>query len=60
VWRPGSDNERYGRLAGEYGPILVGSRVNGTLFCRGNSADVKDFGAPNRIQGAQVGDCAEL
>jgi hypothetical protein len=55
-----SDNERYSRLAGEYGPMLVGSRVNGALVCRGNSAEVKDFGAPNRINGAQGGDCADL
>ena len=55
-----SDNERYSRLAGEYGPMLVGSSVNGALLCRGNSADVKDFGAPNRIKGAQGGDCADL
>jgi hypothetical protein len=55
-----SDNERYSRLAGEYGPMLVGSTVNGALSCTGNSAEVKDFGAPNRIAGAQTGDCAEL
>ena len=55
-----SANERYSRLAGEYGPMLVGSRVNGALLCRGNNAEVKDFGAPNRINGAQGGDCAEL
>jgi hypothetical protein len=55
-----SDNERYSRLAGEYGPMLVGSRVNGALSCTGNSAEVKDFGAPNRINGAQGGDCAAL
>ena len=55
-----SDNERYSRLAGEYGPMLVGSRVNGALVCKGNSAEVKDFGAPNRINSAQGGDCADL
>jgi hypothetical protein len=55
-----SDNERYSRLAGEYGPLLVGSRVDGALVCTGNSAEVKDFGAPNRINGAQGGDCADL
>ena len=49
-------NERYSRLAGAYGPILAGSSVNG-LTCAGNSADVKDFGAPNRIQGSYSG-CA--
>ena len=42
-------SERYSRLAGAYGPILAGSTVNGTLECSGNSADVKDFGAPNKI-----------
>jgi hypothetical protein len=55
-----TDNERYSRLAGEYGPLLVGSRVDGALLCRGNSADVEDFGAPNRIHGAQGGDCSDL
>ncbi len=55
-----SANERYSRLAGEYGPMLVGSIVNGSLSCTGNSAEVKDFGAPNRINGAQGGDCAAL
>jgi hypothetical protein len=51
-----SANERYSRLAGEYGPILAGSSVNG-LTCADNSADVSDFGAPNRIQGSYSG-CA--
>jgi hypothetical protein len=55
-----SANERYSRLAGEYGPLLVGSTVNGALSCTGNSAEVKDLGAPNRINGAHGGDCAEL
>jgi hypothetical protein len=55
-----SANERYSRLAGAYGPILVGSTVNGALSCTGNSAEVKDFGAPNRISGRQRGDCAAL
>ena len=49
-------NERYTRLAGAYGPILSGSTVNG-LTCSANSADVKDFGAPNTIQGSYSG-CA--
>jgi IgA Peptidase M64 len=49
-------NERYSRLAGAYGPILAGSSVNG-LTCASNSADVKDFGAPNKIQGSYSG-CA--
>lgn len=55
-----SANERYSRLAGAYGPILAGSRVNGDLICTGNSADVKDFGAPNRINRDRGGDCAAL
>jgi len=55
-----SANERYSRLAGAYGPMLVGSTVTGDLSCTGNSAEVKDFGAPNRIEGAQGGDCAAL
>ena len=50
-------SERYTRLAGAYGPILAGSTVNGTLECSGNSADVKDFGAPNKITGGYSG-CA--
>ena len=53
-------NERYSRLAGEYGPILVGSTVSGVLTCEGNSAEVKDFGAPNAISGEKRGDCAAL
>jgi hypothetical protein len=55
-----SANERFSRLAGEYGPILVGSTVNGALSCAGNNAEVKDFGAPNHVSGAQTGDCAAL
>ncbi|MEU5722250.1 M64 family metallopeptidase [Micromonospora sp. NPDC047738] len=53
-------NDRFSRLAGAYGPILVGSRVNGPLSCTGNSAAVKDFGAPNTVTGAKGGDCAAL
>ena len=55
-----SANERYSRLAGAYGPLLVGNRVNGALSCSGNSAPVKDFGAPNTVRGAKTGDCAAL
>ncbi len=47
-------NDRFTRLAGAYGPILSGSTVNG-LTCASNSADVKDFGAPNTIQGSSSG-----
>ncbi|MFI9530362.1 M64 family metallopeptidase [Micromonospora rosaria] len=53
-------NERFSRLAGEYGPVLVGNRVNGTVSCTGNSAAAKDFGAPNTVTGAKRGDCAAL
>ncbi|RKR91984.1 IgA peptidase M64 [Micromonospora pisi] len=55
-----SANERYSRLAGAYGPLLVGNRLNGALSCSGNSAQVKDFGAPNKVNGARSGDCAKL
>jgi hypothetical protein len=55
-----SANERYSRLAGAYGPILLGSRVNGALACTGNSAAVKDFGAPNQINASQGADCTAL
>src|SRR6201991_4473824 len=50
-------NERYSRLAGAYGPILAGSTVTGLLECIGNSADVKDFGAPTPLRGGYSG-CA--
>jgi len=55
-----SANERYSRLAGAYGPLLVGNNLYGALICTGNSAQVKDFGAPNTVVGAKVGDCAQL
>jgi hypothetical protein len=55
-----SANERYTRLAGAYGPLLVGNRVNGALTCTGNSAAVNDFGAPNTVRGVKTGDCAQL
>jgi hypothetical protein len=55
-----SANERYTRLAGAYGPLLVGNRVLGALACSGNSAAIADFGAPNTVVGAKVGDCAHL
>jgi hypothetical protein len=53
-------NERYSRLAGPYGPLLVGNRIGGALSCARNNALVKDFGAPNTVRGAKVGDCAQL
>jgi hypothetical protein len=53
-----SANERYSRLAGAYGPLLVGNQVLGALACATNSAHVADFGAPNTVVGAKTGDCA--
>ena len=53
-------NERYTRLAGAYGPLLVGNQIAGAVVCSGNSAPVKDFGAPNTVRGTKVGDCAQL
>lgn len=47
-------NERYSRLAGAYGPVLVGNRVNGALMCSGNSSRPSDFGAPNTVRGANA------
>jgi hypothetical protein len=48
-------NERYSRLAGAYGPVLVGNQITGSLTCSGNSAPVRDFGAPNVVRGARAG-----
>lgn len=53
-------NERYTRLAGPYGPLLVGNLVTGALACSANSAPATDFGAPNTVHGAKAGDCARL
>jgi hypothetical protein len=53
-------NDRFTRLAGAYGPLLVGNKVTGALACSGNSAPVKDFGAKNAVTGARTGDCAKL
>jgi len=53
-------NERYSRLTGAYGPLLVGNHVGGDLRCSGSSAPVKDFGAPNTVLGARTGDCILL
>ena len=55
-----SANERFSQYAYEYGPILAGSTVAGALLCSGNSADVADFEATNRIRGHQSGQCADL
>ncbi|GAA4452632.1 M64 family metallopeptidase [Phytohabitans houttuyneae] len=49
-----SANERYSRLVGPYGPVLVGNRVNGALSCAGNSTRPSDFGAPNTVRGADL------
>ncbi|WP_203993076.1 M64 family metallopeptidase [Virgisporangium aurantiacum] len=48
-------NERYSRLAGAYGPVVVGNQITGALSCSGNSAPVRDFGAPNTVRGARAG-----
>lgn len=48
-------NERYSRLAGAYGPVVVGNQITGALTCSGNSAPVRDFGAPNTVRGARAG-----
>jgi hypothetical protein len=53
-------DERFMRLAYEYGPILAGNTVNGALTCRDNSAPARDFEASNTINGAKRGDCAGL
>jgi hypothetical protein len=55
-----SANERFSRLAGEYGPILAGNRVIGSVSCTGNSSDASDFGAENTVSGAKSGQCAGL
>ncbi|MGH8880216.1 MAG: M64 family metallopeptidase, partial [Stackebrandtia sp.] len=55
-----SDNERFSRLAGEYGPILAGNSINGALTCAGNNSDVDDFGAQNTVSGTKTGQCAGL
>jgi hypothetical protein len=39
--------------------ILAGNTVNGSLLCNGNG-DVADYGARNRVRGAQTGDCRDL
>jgi hypothetical protein len=56
----GQSDERFMRLAYEYGPILAGNTVVGDLNCTGNSAPARDFEAPNTINGAARGDCAGL
>jgi hypothetical protein len=40
--------------------ILAGNTVNGSLLCNGNDDGVADFGARNRVRGAQTGDCRDL
>jgi hypothetical protein len=53
-------DERFMRLAYEYGPILAGNTIRGELTCRDNSAPVRDFEASNIIEGPTRGDCADL
>jgi IgA Peptidase M64 len=53
-------DERFKLYGFDYGPILVGNTVNGSLACTGNSAPARDFGAANVISDAAGGECAEL
>jgi len=53
-------NERYTRLAGPYGPLLVGNTFNASLRCTGSSAPVKNFGAPNTVVGLRFGECTQV
>ncbi|UOQ87721.1 M64 family metallopeptidase [Agromyces endophyticus] len=55
-----SANDRFSRLAGEYGPVFVGNTVTGDLACSANSAALSDFGAANTVGGAKSGDCSAL
>jgi hypothetical protein len=50
-------NARYSRLAGAYGPVVAGNTIKGATTCLSNSADVRDFGAPNTLGNAYMG-CA--
>ena len=50
-----SVNKQYG----EYGPILAGNHVKGSLSCIGNSSKVTDFGAGNIVKGLQTGECGD-
>jgi hypothetical protein len=53
-------NERYSRLAGAYGPLLVGNTFITSLSCTGSSAPVKNFGAPNTVAGTRSGECTQV
>jgi hypothetical protein len=50
-----SVNEQYG----DYGPILAGNSVNGSLACSSSSSNVSDFGATNIVTGSKTGECGE-
>ncbi|WP_026877272.1 M64 family metallopeptidase [Jiangella gansuensis] len=52
--------DRFTAYGYEYGPILAGNSFAGRLSCTGNSAPVRDFDAPNAVNGAASGECAEL
>jgi hypothetical protein len=49
-----------GNQVGDYGVILAGNEIRGSLSCHGNRPAVLDFGAANRIRGAASGDCRRL
>ncbi|WP_235846873.1 M20/M25/M40 family metallo-hydrolase [Neobacillus soli] len=51
-----SANKQYG----EYGPIMAGNYVDGSLYCIGNSSTVTDFGAGNDLGGTITGQCRTL
>ena len=44
----------------EYGVLVIGNHIGGDLVCTGNTPHVNDFDAPNRVDGATVGQCADL
>lgn len=45
-----SANEKYG----EYGPILSGSSIEGSLASYGNNSKVEDFGSSNEVEGSKT------
>ncbi|NED94407.1 peptidase M64 [Phytoactinopolyspora alkaliphila] len=52
--------ERFALYGFEYGPVLAGNTFSGRLTCSDNSAPVRDFDAPNAVDGHAAGDCADL
>lgn len=48
------------QLIGNGGVILAGNTINGGLACQGNGSGVRDYGAPNRVNGRKSGDCVGL